>query len=610
MKKRLISLLTALCLMAALLPTALAAGTTSKLNAIQALGILSGDGAGNLNLGANVTRAQFAVMLARASSFHDSLEGTAGALYKDVKSGHWAGAYIKLAAEQGWMTGYSDATFRPNNPVTLEEGCTSLLRLLGYDTSTFTGSYPQAQLSKAHAVGLMDGVSAAQGKALTRNDCVSLFYNLLAAKNASGAVYGTTLGYTVTNGEVDYASLVSNDTKGPFIAEADGSAALSFSANEVYIDTAAGSLKDVKKHDVYYYNENLRTVWIYTRRVTGTLTAIAPNQTAPMEVTVSGVSYDIETSEAAYLFSDQGSFRVGDVVTLLLGMDGEVAGVKDAAETSGVFYGVVTSSRDETVQQPDGTSQVKRMILVYCTDGVERSFEAGKLGFTAGTTVLIDYSAGQPVSYLPTRRLSGSFTAASFAGIELAGNVEIIDTDRYGGAARVYPSRLSGTELELGSVVYYLTNAQGKISHLILRDATGDASTYGLVTSAQESKSGTISGSYRFLIDGKENSYSTSGSILHVEGGAARIIYDTDGKIKQAVNLKRLKSPALKGKTMYAEDRRHEIVEDTQIYILRDGKYYEADLDSVREGYNLTAYADDLGYPAGNAVRVLVAEEK
>lgn len=81
------------------------------------------------------------------------------------------------------------------------------------------GSFPTAQLSKAGAVGLLDDVAAKQGQTLTRQDCVTLFYHLLLADTKAGAVYGTTLGYTVKNNEVDYATVVSADTKGPYVAD-------------------------------------------------------------------------------------------------------------------------------------------------------------------------------------------------------------------------------------------------------------------------------------------------------------------------------------------------------------------------------------------------------
>ncbi|MFQ8758548.1 MAG: hypothetical protein ACLSAF_02805 [Intestinimonas sp.] len=161
-------------------------------------------------------------------------------------------------------------------------GCTALLRLLGYDSGSLAGSFPTAQLSKASAIGLLDDTTAMQGQTLTRQDCVTLFYNLLTAGNSAGAVYGATLGYTITNGEVDYSTLVSSDTKGPYVASS-GTLELPFSTDHVtvYRNGSASSLSAVKQYDVYYYNANLRTVWIYSNRVTGTLTAVSPNRAAP-----------------------------------------------------------------------------------------------------------------------------------------------------------------------------------------------------------------------------------------------------------------------------------------------------------------------------------------
>ena len=155
--------------------------------------------------------------------------------------------------------------------LTLEEGCAALLKALGYDPSALKGAYPAAQLAKASSIGLLDQVSAAQGARLTRQDCVNLFYNLLTAKTSAGTVYGTILGCSVTNGQVDYSALVSAGTKGPYVAE---SAALSlpFTSGTVYYNGAASSLSAVQQYDVYYYSANMSTVWVYHDRVTGTLT--------------------------------------------------------------------------------------------------------------------------------------------------------------------------------------------------------------------------------------------------------------------------------------------------------------------------------------------------
>ena len=209
-----------------------------------------------------------------------------------------------------------------------------------------------------HGAEYLDDLDVSQGETLTRQDCVTLFYNLLVSENSEGTVYGTTLGYTVTNGEVDYSTLVTADTKGPYVADS-GSLSLPFSTSgiTVYRNGTASELSAVQQYDVYYYNENLRTVWIYSDRVTGTLTAVSPGTTAPTSVTVAGGTYELGTSTAVYQFSSQGDFSAGDTVTLLLGMNGEVVQAVSAAEADTTYYGVVLSS---TKGAADGSTTIAK----------------------------------------------------------------------------------------------------------------------------------------------------------------------------------------------------------------------------------------------------------
>ena len=98
-----------LLVFSAMTNVAFAADTETALETVKALGITTGE-----NLGSSVTRAEFAKMLVSASVYKDEVgTDSANSLYKDVQKNHWAVEYIKIAVEQGWMTGYSDGTFRP-----------------------------------------------------------------------------------------------------------------------------------------------------------------------------------------------------------------------------------------------------------------------------------------------------------------------------------------------------------------------------------------------------------------------------------------------------------------------------------------------------------------
>lgn len=64
-----------------------------------------------------VTRAEFAVVEAR---FAD-LDYKDGNIFDDVPNGHWAYSYINAAANAGWIEGYPDGSFRPDEPISRAE---------------------------------------------------------------------------------------------------------------------------------------------------------------------------------------------------------------------------------------------------------------------------------------------------------------------------------------------------------------------------------------------------------------------------------------------------------------------------------------------------------
>ena len=621
MKKRLLSLLTAGVLLLSLCPGSLAADSSTKLEAVRVLGIMAGDGAGNMNLSANVTRAQFVTMMTAASPYRDTVgSGYGVSLFKDVKSDHWASEYIRLAVEQGWMSGYVDGTFRPDQTITLEEACTALLRLLGYDSSSLAGSFPTAQLSKASSLGLLDDLSAVQGQTLTRGDCVELFYNLLLCQSSTGTTYGTTLGYTISNGEVDYATLVTADTKGPYVATGS-SLSLPFSSASatVYIDGALSSLSQVEQYDVYYYNANLNTVWVYTTRVTGTLTAVSPSQTAPTAVTVAGVSYAIDSSSASYKLSSQGQFALGDLVTLLLGMDGGVVDVISAQESESIYYGVtVSSSKASSSSSTTSASSASVQVAtqVACTDGTLRTFYHSGSVLSAGKLVSVTSTqSGTTITTLQTKYLSGTVSAdgTSLGDYDLADGVEILDTDSSGGYARIYPSRLAGTKLTSGDVRYYTLDSNGDIDRLVLDEATGDTMTYAYITSAEKNSSdASVSSSFQYLVDGVPHSVSAN-VIYGVSSGGAMLVYE-DGQLKTMRQLTSITVTDLTTLSALAGGQQYSLAEDVQV-LLKDTAasegYYATSLSQINTSdYTIKGWYDDFGCSAGGRIRILVATPK
>ena len=483
MKKRILALLVAVCLGVSMLvlPASAASLNNTAIQTAVTLGAMEPGQTGSLN--AAVTRGALAKMLVAFSAYRESAtkQGSLGTLYKDVPgTSQWA-PYVRIAVQQGWMNGYTDGTFRPDNAVTLEEACTAVLKMLGYKMTDLNGAFPDAQLNKAQELGLRNQLGRARGETMNYEDCAILLYNALTANTASGGSYGSSLGFTVSNGQVDVSSVMFKNLQGPFVAGAGTQ--LPFAPVNIYRNDKTSSSAELNQYDVYYYSESLQTVWIYTRRAAGRITAVAPNASAPTAVTVAGTSYTLGSTVVASKVSSLNGGGVGEVVTLLLGMNNEVADVITGEEADSVFYGVVQSSSRNLVE--DNGADVLQRVAIMCTDGIVRTVNVDKsLNLPKGWLVEISVTPeGENVETISGKSLTGKVSAdgTTLGSYALADDVQILDTTSEGMAGTVRPSRLSGTNLNALNVRYYTLNENGQIDRLILNDVTGDLWTYGVL---------------------------------------------------------------------------------------------------------------------------------
>ena len=482
MKKRFLAFLLAVSIAVSMLVMpASAAGSNAAVQAAVALGGMTTEQSAQLD--SPLTRGQLARLLTAFSSYRESVaaQGSTGTLFSDVNGSSAYGPYIRVAVQQSWLSGYLDGSFRPDNAVTLEEACTAVLKLLGYDVTALSGTFPAAQLNKASSLGLRSSISASQGSTLTLAEGAQLVYNALTASTSDGQVYGSTIGFTVTDGQVDVSSIVMDNLQGPFVAGAN--TVLPFIPASIYRNDSVVSSADLSACDVYYYSESARTLWVYSRKAAGRITAVSPTASAPTAVTVAGTTYTIGSSSAAAALSSLNGGGVGQVVTLLLGMNDEVVSVLTGDEADAVFYGVVQSS-SRSLTEENG-ADVQQEVSVLCTDGTARTVHVDKsLNYVADTLVEVSVTAdGESVEKLENRSTSGTISddASALGSTPLAENAEILDTTSEGVAGTVVPSRLSGVTLSDSDVRYYTTNENGQIDRLILSNVTGDLYTYGVL---------------------------------------------------------------------------------------------------------------------------------
>ena len=125
-------------------------------------------------------------------------------------------------------------------------------------------------------------------------------------------------------------------------------------------------------------------------------------------LTVAGSTYSLGSSAVASKISSLNGGGVGEVVTLLLGMDNEVADVITGEEADSVFYGVVQTATRSLVE--DNGADVLQKISVMCTDGITRTVNVDKsLNYPAGWMVRIDVTPeGENVSAIGSKSVSGT----------------------------------------------------------------------------------------------------------------------------------------------------------------------------------------------------------
>lgn len=124
------------------------------------LGVLEGYPDGTFKPENSITRAEFAKIAVKLAGKENAANAMKSSKpnFKDVKANEWYTGWANVAASLGYVKGYPDGTFRPNNNITSAEVTTVLLRVLGYD-DRLIGNWPANYLAKAAELGITSRVA-------------------------------------------------------------------------------------------------------------------------------------------------------------------------------------------------------------------------------------------------------------------------------------------------------------------------------------------------------------------------------------------------------------------------------------------------------------------
>lgn len=189
MIKKIITLL--LCMSVFVSLPVMAADTldyTEAIQALSALGIMTGYPDGSFGEKNPLTRAQFAKIVVVMTGNEEEARSKMTEVFTDVDSSHWAIGYINEAAELGIITGYPDGSFCPEENITYAQAITVIVRMLGYSAENVGTNWPADYINKAAELDITKSLSFSNNEVLTREAAAYMLNNSLTAKEGASGV--------------------------------------------------------------------------------------------------------------------------------------------------------------------------------------------------------------------------------------------------------------------------------------------------------------------------------------------------------------------------------------------------------------------------------------
>lgn len=488
MKKRILSLLLCTALAVPLASPALAdvadVPQREKAAVLRELEVMVGDQSGDLALERTVTRAEFTKMLICASPYKSSVATTAGTdPYPDVSHRAWYAPHVRAAVDAGLVKGDLAGWFHPEAQITLAEGATMAVRLLGYTDNDFTAPWPGGQLALYHDQKLDAGLSVQDGSdLLTRQDCLHLFYNLLCANTKQGTPYITLLGYALNQqGEVDINTLFRSDREGPIPLTGSWASLLPFDPAQALIfrNNDRAELGELREWDLLYWCKD-QPILFATSDPQSSMGQISASVDGPVVVEDDWQSkLPFSLSEVTSVTRNGTAATVGDIAPM------DVVYWSKYAKSLSVWAKTTWGTVDAVTPSPAAPTAVTVAGATYPLETFEAQYAFSDLGsYRKGDTVKLLLGRSGGVAAVRTLSdadqdaqvgLVTALTSQSYTDIVgkpyASKAVTILASD---GQARTYPYPWRDKELQTGDLVeLQSTGDQVTVKRLSQRSLNG-----------------------------------------------------------------------------------------------------------------------------------------
>ena len=271
-----------------------------------------------------------------------------------------------------------------------------------------------------------------------------------------------------------FASLVGNDT-----------------GYQILKNGLPASLSDIRQYDVATYDKAAKTLYVSDLRLTGVYENAAPSPSTPLSVTMMGATFPVLSSA----YHDLTSFKIGDVVTLLLTSDGQVAGAVSPADAKSTTVGVVEIDNPGDENTP-ATAIVTPLADIRKADGEKVTFKGTISYYGANASrlqgQLVTVSSSR-IGTLTISRLSGSgasgtldVNARTLGGDPLADNVALYERVGNGAPVEISFQQLTRATVPASKISYVGKDYAGRVNIIVFDDVTGDQYTYGFARKGED----------------------------------------------------------------------------------------------------------------------------
>lgn len=376
------------------------------------------------------------------------------------------------------------------------------------------------------------------------------------AMTSSSIKTGTELTfYGKSNGNWSFVVIDAEDKTTPILASHDYSESDNYMENTpinhvnltVYRNGKAATLADIEKNDVVYYNTRINTMDVYTKKVTGIYYDAIPSKAYVTEVTVGGKNYKIgSTSATNRLNASNGSFEIGDELTLLLGKDDEVVFAVELTDFDYFDYGVLVSSGQKIAESGENEGISETYVKIYMPDGETYEYVSDKkYSDYIGKLVSVKYNNSK-VSLSLVNTTSKTYGEIDYKNRTIGGksvlkDVKIIQRISTEDDKNVQLENLSFDTLETSELAEYnviasvSTNKFGDVGILYVTGLAGSVS-YGVL----KSRTDVEPYSYTIYTD-STNTYSSEGKYSVGEGLGVSFKKNSSGQISDVKAMYQMK---------------------------------------------------------------------